>query len=85
MKLFVSLLLFVTPVVARADTKLEKGAAWDCKKDPTVSIPNGGGQNQSARARPPKMVELSRHGNRMSSHSTAHSAVLAERGCSATT
>jgi Protein of unknown function (DUF3060) len=44
MKLFVSLLLFVTPVVARADTKLEKGAAWDCKKDPVVSIPNGGGK-----------------------------------------
>jgi len=44
MKTLVSLLLIVTPALAFADAKLEKGAAWDCKKDPVVSIPNGGGK-----------------------------------------
>jgi DUF3060 family protein len=44
MKRFVCLLLVVTPALASADKTLDKGAAWDCKKDPVVSIPNGSGK-----------------------------------------
>lgn len=43
MKALVSLLIVAAPVLAHADAKLEKGATWDCKKDPNVTIPNGMG------------------------------------------
>jgi len=44
MRALVSLLLIATPALASADTNLQKGTTWDCKKDPVVSIPNGGGK-----------------------------------------
>ena len=44
MKALVGLLVVVVPVVAHADKSLTKGATWNCKKDPIVSIPNGSGK-----------------------------------------
>jgi hypothetical protein len=44
MKNIVGLLLIVAPALAVADKTLDKGATWDCKKDPVVSIGTGGGK-----------------------------------------
>jgi hypothetical protein len=44
MKRILCLLVAVTPVVAYADKNLEKNGTWDCKKDATVHIGNGGGK-----------------------------------------
>lgn len=44
MKTIVSLLIALTPALAHADKDLEKGSAWNCKKDPVVHIVNGDGK-----------------------------------------
>jgi len=44
MKRIAILLLVLAPGVAAADKSLDKGTAWDCKKDPVVSIGNGKGK-----------------------------------------
>ena len=44
MKHLVWLLVFVAPGIAIADKSLDEEGAWDCKKDPVVSIGNGAGK-----------------------------------------
>jgi hypothetical protein len=44
MKRIAILLLVLAPGLAAADKSLDKGTAWDCKKDPVVSIGNGKGK-----------------------------------------
>ena len=48
MKTIVSLIIALTPALtpalAHADKDLQKGSAWNCKKDPVVHIVNGDGK-----------------------------------------
>jgi Protein of unknown function (DUF3060) len=44
MKIIACLIIALTPALAHADKKLEKGSAWDCKTDPVVHIGNGMGK-----------------------------------------
>ena len=43
MKTLLLLAALLLPTAARADKSLDKGAAWDCAKDPVVHIGNGKG------------------------------------------